>query len=39
MQALARGDRDGFYAQEAEFRSARRRAALWPPRRHHRLRL
>ena len=39
MQALARGDRDGFYAQETEFRAARRRAAVRPPRRHHRLRL
>ena len=33
MQALARGDRDGFYAQEREFRvatQARRPSAAWP---------
>ena len=39
MQALARGDRDGFYEQERGFRERAARAALWPPRRDHPLRL
>ena len=33
MQALARGDRDGFYEQERQFREASAVAALRPPRR------
>ena len=39
MQALARGDRDGFYEQERGFRERAPGAALRPPRRAHALRL